>query len=149
MVEVPLSEDAAVVLGIAGTAMPFSDSTQSQVEHWVRILRMHGEVGEAMQAVGVGETPLGGAGRRPSRAGARVTLPADSVVDLVTAHAVKRATRRGAAAVSTSDVLYAVMHLYGELFEDGLRSRGVTGGELLERLETGDTLADRALKPSS
>jgi hypothetical protein len=146
-IDVPLSEDAAVVLGLAGTALPFSDSTESQVEHWLRILRMHGEVGEAMQAVGVGERALEPEPLRPSRAGARVTMDADHVVALVSAHAVKRAARRRASIVATADILYAVMHVYGELFEDALRARGVTGGELLERLETGDTLADRALKP--
>jgi hypothetical protein len=146
-IDVPLSEDAAVVLGIAGTAMPFSDSTPSQVEHWVRILRMHGEVGEAMQAVGVGERALEPESLRPSRAGARVSLNSDHVVDLVGARAVKRAARRGASLVATADVLHAVMYLYGELFEDALRARGVTSGELLDRLESGETLADRALRP--
>jgi hypothetical protein len=95
----------------------------------------------------VGEMPLEPSDRRTERTGARVTLAADHVVELVSAHAVKRAARRKAAVVSTADVLYAVMYLYGELFEDALRARGVTGGELLERLETGETLADKALRP--
>ena len=57
-VTVPLSQDAALVTALAGTAMPFAHSTEDQVERWLRALRLHGRVGAAMQALGVGEAAL-------------------------------------------------------------------------------------------
>src|SRR3954462_15379862 len=53
-----LSQDAAIVLGLAGTAMSFSHSREDEAERWVRVLRMHGRVGEVLQALGVPEAPL-------------------------------------------------------------------------------------------
>src|SRR2546423_8992159 len=50
--------DAAMVLGMASTAMPFADTSQAEAERWLRILRLHGEAGTALQALGVSEAPL-------------------------------------------------------------------------------------------
>ena len=54
----PLSQDAALVVAFAGTAMPFAHSAEDEAERWLRALRLHGQVGAALQALGVGEAPL-------------------------------------------------------------------------------------------
>jgi hypothetical protein len=55
-----LAPDAAMALGIASTAMPFARTAEDEAERWLRILRMHGEAGIALQALGVSEGPLEG-----------------------------------------------------------------------------------------
>lgn len=133
MQDLALSEDAAVVLALAGTAIPFSDSAESEAEHWLRILRMHGDVGSAMQALGVGESPLGGE-RHPGESTQRFRRGGENVVDLVTARAVHIALRREAKRVSTTDVFEAVRDIYGGYFDEVLYSHGATAEELVERL---------------
>lgn len=54
---IQLSQDAALVAALAGTAMSFSHSAEDQAERWLRALRLHGQVGCALQALGVGEAP--------------------------------------------------------------------------------------------
>jgi hypothetical protein len=132
MPDLALSEDAALVLALAGTAMPFADSPESEAEHWLRILRMHGEVGAAMQALGVGEKPLE-EHERPLGA-QRFRRGGENVVEIVTAHANGIAERRGVSMVGTVDVLEAVMSVYGKFFDGTLEARGATRDELLERL---------------
>jgi hypothetical protein len=133
MPELALSEDAAVVLALAGTAIPFSDSAESEAEHWLRILRMHGEVGSAMQALGVGEKPLGEA-RQPGQGTQRFRRGGENVVDLVTSRALDAAQRRGAKLVGTTDVFEAVRRIYGTFFDDVLYAHGASADELIERL---------------
>ena len=53
-----LSQDAAIVLALAETAIPFATSVEDEAERWVRLLRLHGQVGLALQSLGVGEAPL-------------------------------------------------------------------------------------------
>ena len=50
-----LSPDAVTVLGLAGTALPFAQSVDEEVERWLRPLRLYGESGGALQALGVSE----------------------------------------------------------------------------------------------
>ena len=54
---IPMSQDAVLVATLAGTAMPFAHSAEDQAERWLRVLRLHGRVGAALQALGVGEAP--------------------------------------------------------------------------------------------
>ena len=126
-----LSQDAAVVLALARTAVPFAGSTEQEAERWLRVLRMHGQVGCALQALGVGEAPLETAAE-PAAAGRRRAFT--DVVEEVTSRAYAFARRRGARAVGTVDVLFGVLYLYGQTFDRELYRRGTTREELLDRL---------------
>ncbi|HEY6780716.1 MAG TPA: hypothetical protein VI111_07175, partial [Thermoleophilaceae bacterium] len=47
-----------MIVALAGTAMPFAHSAEDEAERWLRALRLHGQVGSTLQALGVGEAPL-------------------------------------------------------------------------------------------
>jgi hypothetical protein len=136
-----LAPDAAMALGIASTAMPFARTPEAQVERWLRALRLHGQVGIALQALGVSEVPLAhdddSAGRAPEAAEHAPDVAERDAVALVTQHAVRIAGERRARALATTDVLMAVMHVYGEHFDRVLHGHGADRQELLERLGVG------------
>jgi hypothetical protein len=131
-----LVPDAAMVLGIAATAIPFARTPEDEAERWLRILRLHGEVGAALQSLGVSEDSL--RAHREEVDGERfaeATNPEHrDVIALVTDAAVVVAAGRGAAGVGTIDVLMAVMQVYGTVFERALRAHGTDADEVLERL---------------
>ena len=133
-----LAPDAAIVLGIASTAMPFARTPEAEVERWLRLLRLHGQVGSALQALGVSEGALAEPGVSPvtaSPTGVRPAAPGDrDVVERVIEQAVRVAGERGADVVATTDVLIAVMRIYGEDFDRALQAHGSDREELLERL---------------
>ena len=98
------------------------------------MLRLHGQVGGALQALGVGEAPLetlaqppayAGTPRRPGRQRGRRGRPR-----------ARRATPPAASAklLGTVDVLFAVFEIYGKSFDRALYVRGATREELIERL---------------
>jgi hypothetical protein len=134
----PVAPDAAMVLGIASTAMPFARTPEDEVERWLRLLRLHGEVGTALQAIGVSEAALPEheheGGRAPAAEGSR-----DDAVARVTDEAVRIAERRKAPALGTTDVLLGVMDVYGEDFDRVLRAHGTDRDEVLERLGVTDS----------
>ena len=127
------SQDAAIVIALAETAIPFSSSREDEAERWVRLLRLHGQVGGALQALGVGEAPLEtiadpvAAERTPRRKG-------ETVVGDVARGAMRLATARGAKLIGTVDVLFAVFEIYGKTFDRALYMRGTTRDELIQRL---------------
>jgi hypothetical protein len=131
--QIPLSQDAALVVALAGTAMPFAHSAEDEAERWLRALRLHGEVGTALQGLGVGEAPLmtgseaeeGGPGTPPMGA---------DVLNEVTRLAGGFAAARQAETVGTADLLFGVFDVYGDLFERVLYRRGTSVEELRERL---------------
>jgi hypothetical protein len=133
--DLPLSEDAALVLALAGTAIRFADSPESEAEHWLRILRMHGEVGSAMQGLGVGEKPLESTEGDPASRGAqRFRRGGENMVEMARTRAAENAATRGADLVGTVDVLRAVHRIYGSYFDEVLQARGASFDELSERL---------------
>jgi hypothetical protein len=137
-----LAPDAAIVLGIAATAIPFARTPEDEAERWLRVLRLHGEVGSAMQALGVSEesiklhpenghvAPVASA----SRAGESSPSGDADVIVTVVECASRIAAERGAAGVTTTDILLAVLDVYGPVFERALRAHGTDTGEVLERL---------------
>jgi hypothetical protein len=128
---VRLSQDAAIVLGLAGTAMSFAHSREDEAERWLRVLRMNGRVGESLQALGVPEAPLMTDARPAPPAGSQ---PSGEPVDAVCRRAVQMAGARAADRVGTIDVLFAVIATYGAAFDRALYIRGTSRDELLERL---------------
>jgi hypothetical protein len=129
-----IAPDAAIALGIASTAMPFARTPEAEAERWLRVLRLHGRVGIALQALGVSEEPLPGEAASPERERGGAAGGDPDAVAHVTEHAVRIAGERHARALSTTDVLMAVMHVYGEDFDRVLRVHGTDRDEVLERL---------------
>jgi hypothetical protein len=133
-----LAPDAAMVLGIASTAMPFARTPEAEAERWLRVLRVHGEAGIALQALGVSEGSLQAPDEGTDRERAAPARVDDrDVVAQVTEDAVHIASRRGAIGVATTDVLMAVMHVYGADFDRVLRAHGTDRDEVIERLGMG------------
>lgn len=127
-----LSQDAAIVLGLASTALRYAISREDAAERWLRVLRLHGQVGCALQALGVGEAPLETVAspcpdsRDPVSADARVTEVGRRARELTRA--------RAGRVVSTVDVLFALFGVYGSALDRALYVRGASRDELLELL---------------
>lgn len=127
--------DAALILGMASTALPFAGTREEEAERWLRILRLHGEAGATLQGLGVSEGPLEEHGQAPARQGSG---GGESAVADVGARATELAGHRGAQAVGSRDVLRAVMEVYGDDFDRVLRVHGTDREEVLERLDAPD-----------
>jgi hypothetical protein len=130
--KIGLSQDAAIVLALAETAIPFAATREDEAERWVRVLRMHGQVGGVLQGMGVGEAPLETLADVPSSRTPR--RPGENVVREVAQAAGRYAIGRAATLIGTVDVLFAVLEVYGKAFDRALYIRGATRDELIERL---------------
>jgi len=127
----PLTADAALLLGIASTAMPFAQSLEEQAERWLRALRRHGEAGALLASLGVREAPVS----RLDAQGEPARLGEADPVAIVREHASSVAAARRMSRVTTTDVLIAVNDVYGRTFASVLAQHGVASAELTERLE--------------
>jgi hypothetical protein len=132
-----LAPDAAMVLGIAATAIPFARTPEDEAERWLRLLRLHGEVGAVLQAIGVSEDSIRDHAEQvdstPSQAVDRDAENRD-VIARVGERAAQIAHARGVGGVGTTDLLMAVLEVYGAVFERALRAHGTDVEEVLERL---------------
>jgi hypothetical protein len=140
MTDARISQDAAIVLALADTAVPFAVSLEDEAERWVRVMRMHGQVGAALQGLGVGEAPLETAAQPPATPRDNRALGRNAVT-AVGAAAGALARERGSAVVTTVDVLFAVIELYGRAFDRAIYVRGATRDELVERLSESATVS--------
>jgi hypothetical protein len=130
----PLTADAALMLGIASTAMPFAQSAEDQAERWLRALRNHGESGAILASLGLSEAVLGPADEDHGDEG---FAPGDpDAVATVTSAASQIASDRGAARLGTTEVLQAVIDVYGATFYRVLSAHGVDPAELKARMAT-------------
>ena len=130
---IPLSQDAALVVALVGTAIPFAHSAEDEAERWLRTMRLQGEVGKLLQALGVGEAPLM-TGSGPPEDGPGTPPLGPQVLVEVTLRAGDFAAARGAETIGTPDLLFAVLAVYGKLFDRVLYLRGTSRDELAERL---------------
>jgi anti-sigma B factor antagonist len=132
----PLTADAALMLGIASTAMPFADSAEDQAERWLRALRNHGEAGAVLASLGLSEGALDEfAPESDDDPGGRGDPDA---VATVTKQASRMAKERNAPKLATTDVLQAVIHVYGPTFYRVLAAHGVDPAELTARMTAAD-----------
>ena len=131
----PLTADAALLLGIAATAMPFAQSLDEQAERWLRALRRHGEAGAVLASLGVQEVPVS----RLEEGRESLALADTDPVAIVSEHAGHLAAARHAMKVATTDVLLAVIDVYGETFARVLAAHDVKLDELLTRLAERDS----------
>jgi hypothetical protein len=132
-----LDVDTAMVLGMASTALPFADSREAQAERWLRILRMYGDAGEALQSLGVSEAPLEDGSEDASDAPPQAAGAGEDVIGAVTKRAVEVAAERRSQLVTPGDVLMSVMDVYGEDFEHVLHTHGTDRAEVMLRLGIG------------
>jgi hypothetical protein len=132
----PLTGEAAAVLALAESTVSSALSEQDEAERWLRVLREHGVVGEALQALGV---PLAELTTRAEPASIRGTrAEGDDPVGRVAEEAADFAAGRGAKATGTADVLFAVLAQYDQLFDRALYAAASMGRrELLAELAEG------------
>ncbi len=128
-----LSQDAALVVALAGTAMPFAHSAEDEAERWLRALRIHGQVGTALQALGIGEAPLMTGSHPKDLVTGNPPFGAEAL-EMVARRAKQLAAHRKSDTIGTVDLLFAVLELYDRLFDRALYLRGSSREELVERL---------------
>ena len=131
---IPLSQDAALVVALAGPAIPFAHSAEDEAERWLRAMRLHGQVGSILQALGVGEAPLMTGSEHEHSEGHGTPNLGPNVLEQVTECAEQFAVAREAETVGTPDILFAVLDVYDKLFDRALYLRGTSREELVERL---------------
>lgn len=100
--ELPLSPDAALVVGLASTALPFASCYAAEARCWQRILLPSGDADTALPA---GDPPRAEGDGHTER------------LARVLAHAARLARERDADAIRTGDVLRGVTSVYGDLLE--------------------------------
>jgi hypothetical protein len=134
---IPLSQDAALVIALAGTAIPFAHSAEDEAERWLRAMRLQGEVGKLLQALGVGEAPLMEAPWAASASSpddGHTSPLGEAGLERVAQEAERIAAENDADSVRTEHLLLAVLDVYGGLFDKALYVRGTCREELLEHL---------------
>jgi len=106
-------------------------------------MRLHGQVGSMLQALGVGEAPLMTGSEHDHSEGHGTPNLGPDVLDQVTERAAQFAVARGADTVGTPDILFAVLDVYDKLFDRALYLRGTSREELVERLTAASAGARR------
>jgi hypothetical protein len=132
MTSLQLSPDAVTVLGLAGTALPFAQSVDDEVERWLRPLRLYGQAGGALQSLGVSEGPL--VASEQNQPGPSADSPSETLHRIATS-ASQIAAEHGDRTVSTFDILMAVMRHYGDAFDRALRCRCSDSAEVMRLLD--------------
>jgi anti-sigma B factor antagonist len=128
-----LSTDAALVIGLASTALPFADTPAAQAERWLRLLRVHGDAAIALGGLGPRVGSLPPAQAAPDH-GEEAPRGDRERIESIVRHAEQIAAQRSATAVSTADVLAGVMVEYGPDFDRVLSAYGSDREAVTERL---------------
>jgi anti-sigma B factor antagonist len=130
-----LTPDAAMALGIAASAMPFARSSAEQVERWLRVLCRCGDAASVLTSLGItDELPVAPGDDSDGPAPPSGRAVDRDPVSTVTRAAGVAARRRGASGIRPSDLLEAVIAVYGPEFEHVLRLHGVSSADVTERL---------------
>ncbi len=106
--ELPLSPDAALVLGLAATALPFADSYAAEARCWQRILRSEDD---AMAPACAAPAPTDTHTVAGDPSGHMLRL------DRVLTYAARFAQERSAGAIRTGDIVRGVVAVYGSALD--------------------------------
>jgi anti-sigma B factor antagonist len=137
--DLPLTRDATLVLGLVGTALPFTRSRHEQAIRWLRALRRHGSAGIALAASGIRADPI----TPPDAADAPTEPSADpDPVGGILSRASRIAGDRRDREVHTTDILAAVMTVYRPELEPLFVVDDVSYGEAVEQLRVVRHAAD-------
>jgi hypothetical protein len=136
----PWSGEAAAAIALAEFTIPYATSRADAAGRWLRVLRHEGAVGRALGDLGFPEAEL--ADRAEPSAAPRDAAALEAVRD----KAVLLTRHRGAESVTTTDLLFAVLAMYGGLADRALYARGITRPELLDRVSRGVRAADTQLR---
>jgi hypothetical protein len=126
------SRDAAAVITLAAVCVPPSAHPVEQAERWLRILRLYGRVGDALQHVGVPESPV-------ATVAEPVSAPQDPATEMdspamVAEWAATLAQASGARTVDTVHVLFAARKVFGTSLDRALYRRGTRWDQLVRGL---------------
>jgi hypothetical protein len=122
------SGEASAVIGLAELTIPYTTSPAEEVDGWLRLLRREGAVGRALGELHFPD------GQLMSRAESPGAPPSLDAVDRIRAKATALALQRGAASVTTVDVLFAVHAAHGQYLDRALYERNISRKELLALL---------------
>jgi hypothetical protein len=121
------SRHAAAALTFGYLTVPSEVPPADQAERWLRILRLHGRTGEALQRAGVRELPLATVAepaRGPRRAGQQEVIRC----------AAELARLAGAGTTDTVHVLFAVRVVFGSSLDRALYGHGIGWDQLTNQL---------------
>ena len=127
-----LTAEAAIVLGLAEITVPFAITRQDEAERWLRVLRHEGQVGAALQALGIDESPQLATRAEPRHPSD--TARGREAVRAIGEQAMELARERDGDHTTTVDVLFAVIVAYGPLIDRTLYAAGAGRVELLDQL---------------
>ena len=125
---VPWTGEAAAVIGLAELTIPYATSPAEEVDGWLRLLRREGAVGRALGDLKFADEQLLGRAEPPQ--GHRRL----DAVNTIRARASTLARQRGAASVTTVDILFAVDATHRWNLDRVLYERGISRQELLALL---------------
>lgn len=128
------SGEATTVMALAEFSVPYASTAAEEVETWLRALRQTGSVGRALAELRFPEVELTPRAEPPA-----VRRP--EALEAVRAAALALARRRDAAALSTTDILFAVLAIHDRLVDRALHERGMSRDALLARLAEDSKLA--------
>ena len=131
--KVVLSGDAALVVGLAATAMPFAHTAEDQAESWLRTLRLHGDVGSALASLGMSEEQLV-ARALPASECVGTAVPEGDVIERVVRSAMEFTIARGGQRTGTGDLLFALFDTYGRTLDRALFMHGITRSQVFDAL---------------
>jgi hypothetical protein len=131
-----LSGDAALVVGLAATAMPFAHTAEDQAESWLRTLRLHGSVGTALSALGMSEEQLLSRSV-PKSQSVGTPVPEGDVIERVVRSATEFTIARGGEVAGTGDLLFALFDVYGRIMDRALFMHGITRSQVFDALAAG------------